>query len=694
MKLKPIFYTIGFGQAFALQTARATVQLKEFAPDLRRLDDETEAEEGYEFEGDMELTVDQIFAMDDTMMHDAIIEPYQKWPKKNGVVEVPYVHSNKMSAQSQNNWDKAMAELASKTCVRFVPRKSEEKYVRVQFTHGCSSNVGMTTYNVLRIGDACAYGSFVHEMMHTLGMYHEQSRPDRDQYIDIDMSNVYGMYAGNFLKCKDCHTMNVPYEYGSVMHYGAYAFAKDRSKKTIITKNGASIGQRTHMTALDAESVNTLYDCPTSPNPRPTPRPRPDCSRLAGGGWTRVRHAPAGASKWHSATDHLAGTDEYGDPENDAAEWSTRFKGKNFEEFLFATGDCTKWLVAAKSSVYGNYENTPRLITKSSIIGAAHYMRWYNRPYATTDPWISLHDHSTAITYGTILYGAASYGQVQHTQVLAKNGGADVYIRIRERARDCQDMMDAGSSEEGEFMVYPFGDETAMKVWCRFDHGKARMSILVDEDNNYSKVAKERLPGHAGHMCSSSWRGDDYSEAGYTTFKELFLQRSAEGLFIDVDEFDIEGTFESEAHAWSATNGRKTYYKKNIPVGYAGDCYSWNACAAAKKGSFKIDLTGTGFAVDASVTWHGYGWGNGQDRMVNFKREQNGQVISANCGAWCGWCEPTGHIFLKPVAGYVPPSGAGRRLELAARRLEPSTIAGDAQSVLDDEEERTPSDRS
>merc|ERR1719499_731273 len=57
------------------------------------------------------------------------------------------------------------------------------------------------------------------------------------------------------------------------MHYGAYAFAKNRSKKTIITKNGASIGQRKHMTALDAESVNTLYDCPTSPNPRPTPRP-------------------------------------------------------------------------------------------------------------------------------------------------------------------------------------------------------------------------------------------------------------------------------------------------------------------------------------------------------------------------------------------------------------------------------------
>merc|ERR1719204_2904730 len=221
------------------------------------------------------LGLDSDDSDDNAQLADAIIDVHRKWPMENGVVEVPYVHVNRLSTKSQNNWDKAMAELASKTCVRFVPRKSETRYVRVSGSSGCSSSVGMTSTNRLNIGDNCAYGSFVHEMMHTLGMYHEQSRPDRDQYVDIDFGNVHDRFRGNFLTCQNCHTMNVPYEYGSVMHYGAFAFAKDRSKKTITTKTGASIGQRSHMTELDAKSVNTLYGCSTGPSPNPAPAPSP-----------------------------------------------------------------------------------------------------------------------------------------------------------------------------------------------------------------------------------------------------------------------------------------------------------------------------------------------------------------------------------------------------------------------------------
>ena len=37
----------------------------------------------------------------------------------------------------------------------------------------------------------------MHELLHILGVSHEQQRPDRDQFIDMHWDNVKGMYASN-----------------------------------------------------------------------------------------------------------------------------------------------------------------------------------------------------------------------------------------------------------------------------------------------------------------------------------------------------------------------------------------------------------------------------------------------------------------------------------------------------------------
>lgn len=39
-----------------------------------------------------------------------------------------------------------------------------------------------------------------HEFGHTIGLYHEMQRPDRDEHVYIDFSNIKLGYRHNFVK--------------------------------------------------------------------------------------------------------------------------------------------------------------------------------------------------------------------------------------------------------------------------------------------------------------------------------------------------------------------------------------------------------------------------------------------------------------------------------------------------------------
>ena len=58
--------------------------------------------------------------------------------------------------------------------------------------------------------------------MHALGVYHQQSRPDRDDYVKINTGNILSGREHNFDKQNPSRvtTGGTPYSYRSVMHYG------------------------------------------------------------------------------------------------------------------------------------------------------------------------------------------------------------------------------------------------------------------------------------------------------------------------------------------------------------------------------------------------------------------------------------------------------------------------------------------
>ena len=154
----------------------------------------------------------------------------------------------------------------------------ETIYVEYNNKKRCSSYIGRIggnqTVNVFSDSTArCSFGTIVHEIRHAIGFWHEQSRPDRDNYVGINLTNVDRTWHHNFMKRWNIDSRGSEYDYGSVMHYSTTAFVRRRNCRgchsievtntTAYHAQGSPrIGQRTGLSIKDAEQANHLYSCP------------------------------------------------------------------------------------------------------------------------------------------------------------------------------------------------------------------------------------------------------------------------------------------------------------------------------------------------------------------------------------------------------------------------------------------------
>jgi len=196
------------------------------------------------------------------------------WPLVSGVGRVPYTITNVSTDAIYPLINDAIMESNTQLTgvIQWVAATSSDlssgNYVDFDFdtsnTNGvCEAVVGMQDNGVPQpIGGsgACTETTILHEMGHALGLYHEQSRADRNTYVNYLEQNIDKPNHANFDIIPDSVGSGL-YNYASIMEYGPFTFNKDGVSPTLETiPPGIVLGTTTpQYTSGDLDGIKRLY---------------------------------------------------------------------------------------------------------------------------------------------------------------------------------------------------------------------------------------------------------------------------------------------------------------------------------------------------------------------------------------------------------------------------------------------------
>ncbi|CAF3495761.1 unnamed protein product [Rotaria sp. Silwood1] len=92
---------------------------------------------------------------------------------------------------------------------------------------------------------------------------HEQSRPDRDDYVRVIWENIIPGKENNFRKynTSEVDTVNTPYDFDSIMHYGRNFFSINGSDTLVALNSSITFGETDTLSFYDIQAIRNFYGC-------------------------------------------------------------------------------------------------------------------------------------------------------------------------------------------------------------------------------------------------------------------------------------------------------------------------------------------------------------------------------------------------------------------------------------------------
>ena len=188
--------------------------------------------------------------------------PAQRWTNAT----IPYLLDPALPAGIRTAFLAGVQHWQDKTPIRLIPRTTEANYVHVIRTDNVintAGGVGMIGgEQIMRLVDNVDVTTAIHEIGHSVGFAHEQSRTDRDRFIQMQFDNIRKEQFGQVDYVPSFLAFGV-YDIQSIMQYFVTEISRtgDRIFRTV--PDGLYTTNFAGLSPEDVDTVERMYNKPS-----------------------------------------------------------------------------------------------------------------------------------------------------------------------------------------------------------------------------------------------------------------------------------------------------------------------------------------------------------------------------------------------------------------------------------------------